>query len=62
MYKELSEIIEFLVNLNLDEKQKSYLVFFLNKSIISAFNLSINIQNILNILDKYTEISYGYYS
>jgi hypothetical protein len=62
MYKELSEISETLVNSNLNEKQKSYLVFFLNKSIISAFNLNVNIQNILDVLDKYTEISYDYYT
>jgi hypothetical protein len=63
MYKELgSEINKISTNLNLSENQKSYLIFFLNKSIISGFNLNINIENILNVFNEYTTISYDYYS
>jgi hypothetical protein len=62
MYKELSnKINKIFTDSNLNESQKSYLIFFLNKTIISGFNLDIDIQNILNIFNEYTKISYGYY-
>jgi hypothetical protein len=63
MYKELgNEINKISANPNLNENQKSYLIFFLNKSIISGFNLNVNMENILNIFNEYTTISYEHYS
>ncbi|MDR2640225.1 MAG: hypothetical protein LBC61_02615 [Candidatus Peribacteria bacterium] len=58
MYKNLSSLLE---NLNFSEAQKSYLVFLLNKVIISGFNLNVNFETILNLFNKYTEISLAYY-
>jgi hypothetical protein len=60
MYRALGNIS--FRDFRVSEIEKSYLVFFLNRVLITGFNLNVDIENLLTIFDEYTEISLSYYS
>lgn len=62
-YSEVKEFIKSKNSWKIDEKEKNYFIFYLNKLILA--NLSeaiINFENTINILDIYTKASISYYS
>lgn len=62
LYKNLNSIDYNLVSTNYSENEKSYLILFLNKIIISWFDLRVNIDYLVKIFDNYSSISLPYYS
>lgn len=62
MYIDLSSVNKELITKDLSENEKWYLVLFLNKIIISGFNLEVDINNIIKNFNNYINLSLQYYS
>lgn len=67
IYKDLNILNKIVINSNINENQKSYFIFFLNKNVISWFENLVKIKNIqlddlLNLFDDYISTSIKYYS
>ncbi|MDD2907985.1 MAG: hypothetical protein PHH98_05060 [Candidatus Gracilibacteria bacterium] len=67
IYLDLNTINQKIIENKLNEIEKSYFIFFLNKSILAGFqeisnNPNIKLENILNIFNDYYNISIDYYS
>jgi len=66
-YNNLTNINKNIIKEELNENQKSYFIFYINKTILSWFdelskNNLIKLDDILSIFNDYTEISIPYYS